>query len=70
MIKWKVHQTMVFQNQSSDLLGATLDMDESSVKDKNYPESLVKFSGKILLVGISYDKKTKVHQCMIEEFEK
>ena len=37
------------------------------IKEKNYPESLFKYSGKILLIGISYDKKTKEHQCVIEE---
>lgn len=28
-----------------------------------------KFSGKILLVGISYDSKTKKHACRVEEFD-
>ena len=37
------------------------------IKEKNYPDSLFKYSGKILLIGISYDKKTKEHQCVIEE---
>ena len=37
------------------------------IKDKKYPESILKYSGKILLVGISYDKKTKAHECKIEE---
>ena len=37
------------------------------IKEKIYPESLFKYSGKILLIGISYDKKTKEHQCVIEE---
>lgn len=37
------------------------------IKEKNYPESLFKYSGKILLIGISYDKKTKEHPCVIEE---
>ena len=26
--------------------------------------------GKLLLVGINYDKKTRVHSCEIEEWEK
>ena len=39
------------------------------IKDKKYPESLLKYSGNILLVGISYDKKTKEHQCLIEKYE-
>ena len=40
------------------------------IKDKKYPTSLVQYTGDILLVGINYDKKTKEHQCTIEQFEK
>lgn len=36
------------------------------IKEKKYPESLLQYTGEILLVGINYDKKTKVHQCSIE----
>lgn len=38
------------------------------VKEKRYPESLVNYAGKILLVGINYDKKSKRHECVIEEY--
>lgn len=37
------------------------------IKDKKYPESIEQYSGDILLIGISYDKKSKVHQCKIEK---
>ena len=37
------------------------------IKDKNYPEGLADYQGNILLIGINYDKKTKKHQCVIEE---
>jgi hypothetical protein len=40
------------------------------VKDKHYPEKVAQYTGKIILVGINYDKKTKVHTCAIEEFVK
>ena len=40
------------------------------IKDKQYPASLEQYTGDILLVGISYDKKSKEHQCMIEQYEK
>lgn len=40
------------------------------IKEKKYPESLQKYTGNILLVGVNYDKKTKEHQCMIERYEK
>ena len=40
----------------------------AQIKKKQYPESLREYSGKILLVGIDYDKKTKEHSCVIERF--
>lgn len=40
------------------------------IKDRNYPSSLLEYTGNILLVGISYDKKTKKHECVIEEYSK
>ena len=38
------------------------------IKEKKYPVSLQNFADEILLVGINYDKKTKVHTCSIEKF--
>lgn len=38
-------------------------------KRKKYPESLLQYTGDILLVGINYDKKSKAHQCIIEKFK-
>ena len=40
------------------------------IKDRNYPESLLQYTGNILIVGINYDKKNKLHQCCIEKYEK
>ncbi|MDY4771183.1 MAG: AAA family ATPase [Lachnospiraceae bacterium] len=40
------------------------------IKDKKYPDSLLQYTGHILIVGINYDKKSKVHQCSIENYEK
>ena len=34
------------------------------------PNSISRYTGKILLVGINYDKKTKKHQCIIEKIQK
>ena len=42
----------------------------AQIKEKKYAESLADYTGEILLVGISYDKKTKQHECVIESFEK
>lgn len=40
------------------------------IKDKKYPESLLQYTGNILLVGITYDKKSKAHECVIEEYKR
>ena len=40
------------------------------IKDKKYPESISQYAGELLLVGISYDKKTEEHQCIIERYTK
>jgi hypothetical protein len=37
------------------------------IKAKQYPKSLEKYKGNLLLVGINYDKETKEHTCEIEE---
>lgn len=37
------------------------------IKEKKYPESIKEYTDNILLVGISYDKKTKKHECIIEK---
>ena len=39
------------------------------IKDKNYPDVVKEYTGDILLVGISYDKKTKQHECIIEKYK-
>ncbi len=40
------------------------------IRDKKYPQSLLEYTGNILLVGINYNKKTKEHECRIEQFNK
>ena len=40
------------------------------IRDKKYPESLLHYTGKILLIGINYDKNNKTHQCVIEKYLK
>lgn len=38
----------------------------SQIKEKQYVKALEGYSGEIVLVGISYDKDTKLHSCVIE----
>ena len=40
----------------------------AQIKDRNYPAVLRDFGGEVLLVGINYDKNTKLHSCVIEKY--
>ncbi len=42
----------------------------SQIKQKIYFDSLSKYSGELLFVGINYDEKDKTHSCKIEKFIK
>ena len=37
------------------------------IKNRQYPEAVANYTDNILLVGISYDKKQKTHNCVIEK---
>ena len=37
----------------------------NQILDKRYPESLEEYKGNMLLIGVSYDKKTRKHECRI-----
>ncbi len=38
------------------------------IKNRNYVEAIENYVGEILLVGINYNKKDKVHECKIERY--
>ena len=40
------------------------------IRERRYPNSLLQYTGNILLVAINYDEKTKEHVCKIEEYAK
>ena len=40
------------------------------IKEKKYDSILDSYCGKVLLVGINYDKKSKSHDCIIEQLVK
>ena len=40
------------------------------IRRKQYPAKMAEYTGSILLVGINYNKETKVHSCRIERVEK
>ena len=39
------------------------------IRERNYPASILDYTGDILLVGINYDKDSKQHQCLIEKYD-
>lgn len=41
----------------------------AQIKKKEYCKSLGEYSGNLLLVGINYDKETREHECVIEEWK-
>lgn len=41
----------------------------SQIENKQYVKALKDYSGKVLLVGINYDRETKAHTCRIKETE-
>ena len=44
----------------------TTDTAIDQIHRQQYPKKVAEYTGEILLVGISYDRKTKEHQCKIE----
>ncbi|MGN0049294.1 MAG: AAA family ATPase [Bacteroides sp.] len=46
----------------------TTDTAISQIKQKNYPAKLSDYTADILLVGINYDKDSKLHSCRIEKY--
>ena len=39
------------------------------IKERNYPAVLAGYGGEIVMVGIQYDAKRKIHNCLIEKCE-
>ena len=39
------------------------------IKEKQYVEALKEYQGNLLLIGINYDKDTKKHECVIEQYK-
>ena len=39
----------------------------AQIRDRNYPAVLEGFGSELILVGVNYHEKTKVHSCVIEK---
>ena len=62
---------------SQRLLDSTIAGNEQAVaqaidqiKCKQYPAKIAEYTSDILLIGINYDRKTKLHTCIIERCNK
>jgi hypothetical protein len=42
----------------------------NQIKEKRYVGHLDEYTGNLLLVGINYNKDTKQHSCVIEQYQK
>ena len=42
----------------------------TQIKNRNYPKVFENYLDNLLLVGVNYDKHTKVHECVIEKYQK
>ena len=40
------------------------------IKNKNYPKVFENYLDNLLLIGVNYDKNTKVHECVIEKYQR
>ena len=73
MVTAFVSSIIVIQFQEKPALVVELKWNESAngaieqIKKKEYCKSLEEYKGNILLVGVNYNKKTKKHECIIEE---
>ncbi len=57
---------IIVEMKYNDTVGTAVDQ----IHDRQYPQKVAEYTGDIVLVAISYDKKTKEHQCLIETWKK
>jgi hypothetical protein len=55
---------IIVELKYNDTTGTAIDQ----IHRRNYPKKVAEYTGDILLVAVSYDRKTKEHQCEIERW--
>jgi hypothetical protein len=60
----RFHDDTMLSHIVSELMDADTAIDQ--IKRKQYPAKVADYAGKLLLVGINYDKEQKTHTCRIE----
>ena len=61
----KNHPTLVVELKWNQDAKTAIDQ----IKKKQYQESIKEYTDNILFIGINYDRKSKKHECLIEEFK-
>lgn len=57
---------LVIELKYDKTVGTALDQ----IKQKQYPDKIIEYTGNIILVGVSYDRENKSHTCQIETVAK
>jgi hypothetical protein len=57
---------IIVELKYNDTTGTALDQ----IHDRHYPDKVAEYSGDMLLVAVTYDRKTKEHRCEIEAMKK
>lgn len=57
---------IIVELKYNDTAGTAIDQ----IHQRQYPQKVAEYTGDILLVAVSYDRKTKEHQCQIETWQK
>lgn len=65
LIPYRDKPAMIIELKSNKDVKTAIDQ----IKEKKYPKGLEKYKDNLLIVGISYDKKTKKHTCHIEKHQ-
>jgi len=57
---------LIIELKYNKTVGTAIDQ----IKEKQYPDKIAEYSGEIMLVGVTYDREKKTHECVIERFVK
>ena len=70
---WENVMTALQQSENKPAMVIELKWNQSEegaiqqIKNKQYLHALEEYKGNVLLVGVNYDKNTKIHRCVIED---
>ncbi len=62
--KWSDKPAMIVELKYGKSAGEAIEQ----IKDRGYVKNVEGYGGKVLLVGVNYDRRTKEYECLIEEW--